>query len=111
MEARHTVKHVDDRCFDEVVLNGEKPVLVDFWAPWCSPCRAIGPVLEELADEYGGRLDVVKVNVDENPLTAGRYGVRGIPTLLFIEDGAVRETKVGMAPKDELAALIERNLS
>jgi thioredoxin 1 len=111
METKHAVRHTDDQRFDAEVLNADRPVLVDFWAPWCGPCRAIGPILEELADEYGGRLDVVKVNVDENPVTAGRYGVRSIPTLLLIKGGEVQETRVGMLPKDKLADLISRNLA
>jgi len=105
------VKHIDDQNFSTAVLQSEKPALVDFWAPWCGPCRTIGPIVEELADEYGGRLDVVKVNIDDNPKTALQYGVRSIPTLLFIKDGTVKETKIGLAPKEELAAMIDRNLA
>jgi thioredoxin 1 len=111
MDTNNAVKHADDHTFEATVLKAENLALVDFWAPWCGPCRAIGPILEELAGEYGARLDVVKINVDENPQTAQKYGVRSIPTLLFIKDGQVQETKVGMAPKDELAAIIDRNLN
>lgn len=105
------IKHVDDQNFSTAVLKSEKPALVDFWAPWCGPCRAVGPILEELAGEYGERLNVVKVNIDDNPKTALQYGVRSIPTLLFIKNGVVKETKIGLAPKGELAAIIDRNLN
>lgn len=105
------VKHADDVNFSAVVLKEEKPVLVDFWAPWCGPCRAIGPVLEELAAEYKDRVTVVKVNVDENPATAAQYGVRSIPTLLLVEKGRVKETQIGFLSKAQLAALLERNMN
>jgi thioredoxin 1 len=111
MDTKHTVKHADDLTFETVVLQSRKPALVDFWAPWCGPCRAIGPIIEELAGQYGARLDVVKVNVDESPKIAQKYKVRSIPTLLFFKDGQVRETKIGMAPKDALADVIDRNLN
>ncbi len=111
METKHTVKHVNDGDFEKQVLKGEKPVLVDFWAPWCGPCRAIGPVLESLADEYEGRVEIVKINIDDNPRTALRYGVRSIPTLILVKEGQVRETRVGMAPREELAALLDRHLN
>ena len=111
MDTKQMVKHADDGTFQTVVLQGVKPVLVDFWAPWCGPCRAIGPILEELAGEYEARLNVVKVNVDENPQTAQHYGIRSIPTLLFIKDGKLKETKIGMASKAELAAILDRNLN
>jgi len=111
MDTKHTVKHADDHTFEADVLKGDKLALVDFWAPWCGPCRAIGPILEELAGEYGSRLDVVKINVDESPQTAQKYGVRSIPTLLFIKNGQVQETQIGMVPKGELAAIIDRNLN
>ena len=111
MNTKQMVKHADDHNFQTVVLQGDKPVLVDFWAPWCGPCRAIGPILEELAGEYEARLDIVKVNVDENPQTAQQYGIRSIPTLLFIKDGKLQETQIGMASKAELAAILDRNLN
>jgi thioredoxin 1 len=111
MNTKQMVKHADDHNFQAVVLQGDKPVLVDFWAPWCGPCRAIGPILEELAGEYEARLDVVKVNVDDNPQTAQQYGIRSIPTLLFIKDGKLKETQIGMASKAELAAILDRNLN
>lgn len=109
IDTQEFVKHVDDNAFETVVLKGDKPALVDFWAPWCGP--AIGPVLEEIAKSYVDQLNVVKVNVDESPKISKLYGVRSIPTLLFIRDGQVRETKIGMLPKDQLTALIERNLN
>jgi thioredoxin 1 len=111
MDTQEFVKHVDDNAFETIVLKGDKPALVDFWAPWCGPCRAIGPILEEIAKSYDGQVNVVKVNVDENPKTPELYGVRNIPTLLFIKGGKVRETKIGMLPKDQMTALIDRNLN
>jgi thioredoxin 1 len=111
MDTQEFVKHIDDNAFDTVVLKGDKPALVDFWAPWCGPCKAIGPILEELAMTYSDKMNVIKVNVDENPKTSLLYGVRSIPTLIFIKDGKVTETKIGMMPKDQLKAFIDRNLN
>lgn len=105
------VKHADDNNFGTLVLKEEKPTLVDFWAPWCGPCRAIGPILEELATEYNDRVNIVKVNVDDNPTTASQYGVKSIPTLLFIKNGEVRETKIGLLSKNQLEALLSKNLN
>ena len=105
------VKHADDSNFGTMVLKEEKPILVDFWAPWCGPCRAIGPILEELAAEYGGRINVVKVNVDDNPATASQYGVRSIPTLILVKNGKVQDTQIGLLSKKQLAALLEKNLN
>jgi thioredoxin 1 len=104
------VIHADDNTFDTLALKTDNPALVDFWAPWCGPCRTIGPVLEEIAKDYSGLVNVVKVNVDESPETSRKYGVRSIPTLLFINGGQVRETQIGSLPKAQLAALIDRNL-
>ena len=104
------VKHVGDSSFDKMVLKSGVPVLVDFWAPWCGPCRKIGPMIEELAQDYSGRIDVVKVNIDESPKTAQSFGIRSIPTLLFVKEGKVFETIVGAAPKNQLEAVIERML-
>lgn len=111
MSTQELVKHADDNNFTTTVLKSDKLAVVDFWAPWCGPCRAIGPILEELAAEYGARLDVVKVNVDDNPQTAGKYGVRSIPTLLVVKDGKVKDTLVGLGSKKQLADLIDRNMN
>ena len=93
--------HVTERTFDGVVTS-ERPVVIDFWAPWCGPCRVLGPVLEQVAAERGEQVTIGKVNVDEEPSLAGRFGIRSIPTLLFFKDGALRETLVGAVPKAEI---------
>ncbi len=103
-------KAVTDETFSTDVLKSGKPVLVDFWAEWCGPCRSIAPSLEALAEEYGDKLEVVKVNIDENPMTPTQYGVRGIPTLLIFKDGQVAAQQVGAAPKSALKAWIEKSL-
>jgi len=100
------VQAVTDDTFEREVLQSPTPVLVDFWAPWCAPCRAIAPVVDELAREYAGKLKVVKMNVDDNPTTPNKYGVRGIPTLLVIEAGQVKEQLVGAQPKARLVSAI-----
>ena len=110
METQNLVRHADDGTYETLVLGADKPVLVDFWAPWCGPCRAIAPVLEELASDYAGRLEVVKVNVDESPGTASRYGVRSIPTLHLLKGGKILGSQVGLAKKADLATLIDAHL-
>ncbi len=105
-----TTKPVTDASFQSDVLAADKPVLVDFWAEWCGPCKQIGPALEELSAEFAGQLTIAKVNIDDNPETPGRYGVRGIPTLMIFKDGKLTATKVGAAPKSSLAAWIKSEL-
>jgi thioredoxin 1 len=100
------VHEVSDGTFDTEVLGSNTPVLIDFWAPWCAPCRAIAPVVEELATEYAGKLKVVKMNVDDNPQTPSRYGVRGIPNLILFDGGEVKEQIVGAVAKKRLVDAI-----
>ena len=100
-------KAVTDASFGTDVLSSDKPVLVDFWAEWCGPCKMIGPSLEELADELGDRVTIAKLDIDANPQAPGQYGVRGIPTMILFKDGQPVETKVGAAPKSALKSWIE----
>ncbi len=104
------ITHVTDDSFAEDVLNASGPVLVDFWAEWCGPCKMIGPVLEELSNEYVGKLKVCKLDIDANPLTAPNYGVRGIPTLIIYKNGEVEAKKVGALSKSQLAAFIDSTI-
>ena len=101
---------IDDSIFETEVLNSEKPVLVDFWAPWCGPCRAIAPLLEELAGTLGDKIKIVKCNVDDNPVTPGKFEIRSIPTLIFFKDGKVFEQIVGMVSKAKLEKTINKML-
>jgi thioredoxin 1 len=100
-----------DNNFEELVLKSDKPVLVDFWAEWCGPCRMVGPVVEELAKEYDGKAVVGKLNVDHNPQVAMKYGIRSIPTILFIKNGEVVDRSVGAVPKSQLAGKLESQLA
>jgi thioredoxin 1 len=104
------IKHVTDTTFSSEVLESELPVLVDYWAEWCGPCKMIAPALDESAESYAGRLDIAKINVDENQSVPSRYRVRGIPTLMLFKHGEVVATKVGALSKSQLAAFIDANL-
>ena len=105
-----SITYVTDTSFDQEVLKASGPVLVDFWAEWCGPCKMIGPILEEIAGEYSGKLKIAKLNIDENPGTPPKYGIRGIPTLMLFKDGNVEATKVGAVSKSQLSAFIDGNL-
>jgi len=104
------ISEVSDMSFNQEVLTSDLPVLIDFWAPWCGPCRAIAPVVEELAGQYAGRLKVVKMNVDDNPQTPSRYGVRSIPNLVLFKGGEVADQVIGAVPKAQLVKAIDRVL-
>ncbi|MEE4358729.1 MAG: thioredoxin [Desulfococcaceae bacterium] len=104
------VMEIDDSGFDAEVLQSDLPVLVDFWAPWCGPCKAIAPTVEALAKEYGDKIKFAKCNVDENPITPGKFGIRAIPTLIFFKDGAVTEQITGMVAKAKLEEAINKVL-
>lgn len=99
---------ISDNDFEREVLQADKPVLVDFWAPWCAPCLALAPIIEEIAKDFADKIRVAKINVDENPLTPQKYGIRGIPTLLFFSQGKVEETLVGFQPKEKIVEIITR---
>ena len=104
------IANVTDSSFDEDVLQSDIPALVDYWAEWCGPCKMIAPVLEEIAQEYDGRIKICKLNIDENEATPPKYGIRGIPTLMLFKNGSVEATKVGAISKSQLAAFIDSNI-
>lgn len=104
------ILHVTDSSFEKEVLNAEDPILVDYWAEWCGPCKMIAPVLEEIAEEYAGKLRIAKLNIDDNAATPPKYGIRGIPTLMLFKGGNVEATKVGAVSKSQLSAFIDSNL-
>ncbi|MEK7705546.1 MAG: thioredoxin [Myxococcota bacterium] len=104
------ILHVTDGDFDSQVLKGANPTLVDFWAEWCAPCRALSPIVEKVAAGYQGRLQVAKMNIDEHPRTPGKYGIRAIPTLLLFKDGAVVDQVVGLVSQNKLEQIISKHL-
>ncbi|CDI03706.1 thioredoxin 1, redox factor [Candidatus Competibacter denitrificans Run_A_D11] len=104
------ILHVTDGSFEAEVLKADQPVLVDYWAEWCGPCRMIGPILDEIAGEYAGRVKICKLNVDENQKTPPKYGIRGIPTLMLFRNGNVEATKVGALSKSQLVAFLDNSL-
>ena len=104
------IVHVTDDTFEQEVLQSQTPVLVDYWAEWCGPCKMIAPALDQIASEYAGRLKVAKLNIDENQSTPPKYGIRGIPTLMLFKNGNVEATKVGALSKTQLAAFIDSNI-
>ncbi|MBU0730931.1 MAG: thioredoxin [Proteobacteria bacterium] len=108
--AGEKVNHITDANFDSDALNADLPVLVDFWAPWCGPCKAIGPVIEELAEEFNGKIGIAKMNVDENPETPGKYGIRAIPTLILFKKGKIVDQVTGAVGKTNLVAMINKAL-
>jgi thioredoxin 1 len=104
------IHHVSDATFEEEVLKSDLPVLLDFWAEWCGPCRMIAPILDEVAEAYAGRLKVCKLNIDDNPETPSKFGVRGIPTLMIFKNGSVEATRVGALSKSQLTAFLDSHL-
>lgn len=104
------ILHTSDEGFDTDVLQSDKPVLVDYWAEWCGPCKMIAPILEEVASEYGEKIKVCKMNIDENQETPPRYGIRGIPTLILFKNGEVEATKVGALSKTQLQSFLDENI-
>jgi thioredoxin 1 len=104
------IVHTSDASFDQDVLKSQQPVLLDFWAEWCGPCKMIAPILDQIATEYGDRLKIAKLNIDENPQTPPKFGIRGIPTLILFKNGAVEAQKVGALSKAQLAAFLDQHL-
>jgi thioredoxin 1 len=104
------IQHVTDDSFEPEVLQSDVPVLVDYWAEWCGPCKSIAPILEAVAQEYGGRLKIAKINVDENQSTPAKFGIRGIPTLMLFKNGNVEATKIGALSKSQLTAFLDSNI-
>jgi len=104
------IVYLTDDTFENEVLQGDGPVLVDYWAEWCGPCKMIAPILDEIAKEYEGKIKVAKLNIDDNPATPPKYGIRGIPTLMLFKNGNVEATKVGAVSKSQLTAFIDSNL-
>ncbi|MHC8597795.1 thioredoxin TrxA [Arenicellales bacterium IMCC55707] len=102
--------HVSDESFEQEVLQCDKPVLIDYWAEWCGPCKMIAPVLDEVASEYSDKIRVAKLNIDDNPATPPKYGIRGIPTLMLFKNGEVEATKVGAVSKAQLTAFLDENI-
>ena len=104
------IVHISDDSFDSDVIKSDIPVLVDYWADWCGPCKMIAPILDEIAGQYAGKLKITKLNIDENPSTPPKYGIRGIPTLMLFKAGEVEATKVGAMSKSQLTAFLDSNL-
>lgn len=104
------INYISDDTFDQEVLQAQGPVLVDYWADWCGPCKMIAPILDEVAQEYAGRIKIAKLNIDENQATPPKYGIRGIPTLMIFKNGNVEATKVGALSKSQLTAFIDSNI-
>ncbi len=106
----NNVQHVTDGTFDQEVLQSDLPVLVDYWAEWCGPCKMIAPIIDEISSDYAGRIKITKLNIDENPQTPPKYGIRGIPTLMLFKNGNVEATKVGALSKSQLTAFLDSNI-